>query len=55
MEVVCPYCGTTIIVNEINDGSPMRTYEYAICPKCKKIVHEDYIVGEFNSEIKEQD
>lgn len=53
IEKVCPYCGSEVIISELNDGSPCRSYEFAKCPTCEKIIHEDNIVGEFVSELKD--
>ena len=52
IEKVCPYCGSEVIIFELNDGSPCRSYEFAKCPTCKKIIHEDNIVGEFVAKLK---
>ena len=51
-EKKCPKCGKTIIIKEINDGSPMRTYDSGLCPECGEMLHEDYIVGCFETEVK---
>ena len=54
INLTCPKCGAKLIVKELNDGSPMRTYDSALCPVCGEKVHEDYIVGEFIVEIDEK-
>ena len=50
---VCPYCGSVVVIYELNDGSPCRCYDSVLCPTCKKKIHEDYIVGEFDVRLKE--
>ena len=52
---VCPYCGSEVIIKELNDGSPSRCYDSVLCPTCKKKIHEDYIVGEFDVRLKESE
>ena len=52
IEIKCSNCGSEIIIYELNDGSPCRNYDYALCPSCGKKIHEDYIVGEFIAELK---
>lgn len=52
---VCPHCGCEVIIYELNDGSPCRSYDSASCPNCGKTIHKDYIVGEFVSELKNID
>lgn len=52
IEKVCPYCGNEVIISELNDGSPCRSYEFASCPNCGKTIHEDNIVGEFVAKLK---
>lgn len=47
----CPNCGEYVLINEINDGSPARTYDKAICPNCKTILHEHNIVGAFEEHL----
>lgn len=53
IEKVCPYCGSEVIISELNDGSPCRSYDSASCPNCGETIHKDYIVGEFVSELKD--
>ena len=48
----CPKCGATVIIKEVNDGSPMRIYDCALCPKCHETLYEKAIVGAFETEIK---
>ena len=52
IEKVCPYCGSEVIISELNAGSPCRNYDSASCPNCGKKIHEDYIVGEFVAKLK---
>ena len=51
-EMTCPKCGATVIIKEVNDGSPMRCYDCALCPKCHETIYEKAIVGAFVTEIK---
>ena len=51
-EMTCPKCGATVIIKEVNDGSPMRVYDCALCPECGEILYEKAIVGAFETEIK---
>lgn len=37
---------------EVNDGSPMRVYDCALCPECGETLYEKAIVGAFETEIK---
>ena len=52
IDIICSNCGSEIVVYELNDGSPLRNYDCALCPTCGKKIHEDYIVGGFVSELK---
>lgn len=52
IEMICPLCGREVIIKELNDGSPARTYDSALCPNCGTKIYEDYIVGEFVTELK---
>lgn len=54
IDKVCPYCGCEVIIYELDYDSPFRTYDSVLCPTCKEKIHEDYIVGEFVSELKEK-
>lgn len=51
-EKICPKCGKIIIIKELNDGSSKRDYDCALCPVCGEKIHEDYIVGVFETELK---
>ena len=51
-EMRCPKCGATVIIKEVNDGSPMRSYDCALCPKCHETLYEKAIVGAFEIGIK---
>lgn len=51
--MTCPKCGAKVIVKELNDGSPSRNYDCALCPSCGEIIFEKYIVGEFVTELKQ--
>lgn len=53
IEKICPKCGAKVLIRELNDGSPARTYDSALCPTCGEKIHEDYIVGEFVTELVE--
>ena len=55
IEMTCPNCNRVIIIYELNDGSPCRSYECALCPNCHTKIHEDYIVGEFDAVLKNID
>lgn len=44
-EMTCPKCGATVIIKEVNDGSPMRVYDRALCPECGESLYEKAIVG----------
>lgn len=50
-EMTCPKCGATVIIKEVNDGSPMRVYDCALCPECGEILYEKAIVGAFETEF----
>lgn len=50
----CSRCGARVLIKELNDGSPSRNYDSALCPNCKNKIHEDYIVGEFVCELLEE-
>lgn len=50
-EKKCPKCGAVVIVKEVNDGTPARCTEYALCPNCKEVLCEKSIVGTFETEI----
>ena len=32
IELTCPNCNTDVIIYELNDGSPCRSYDCALCP-----------------------
>lgn len=49
--MTCPKCGATVIIKEVNDGSPMRVYDCALCPECGEILYEKAIVGAFETEF----
>lgn len=51
-EMKCPKCGATVVIKEIDDGSPARCYDSALCPKCSTKVYEKSIVGVFETELK---
>lgn len=51
-EMTCQKCGATVIIKEVNDGSPMRVYDCALCPECGETLYEKAIVGAFETEIK---
>ena len=53
IEKTCPHCGREVIIYEINDSSPCSCYDSALCPACNEKIHEDYIVGEFETVLKE--
>ena len=50
-EMRCPKCRATVIIKEVNDGSPMRVYDCALCPECGEILYEKAIVGAFETEF----
>lgn len=51
----CSHCGSEVVIYELNDGSPCRSYDSVLCPNCGEKIHEDYIVGEFVAELKKSD
>lgn len=52
IDKICLFCGSKVVIYELNDSSPCRCYDSVLCPKCQKKIHEDYIVGEFVAELK---
>lgn len=53
IEKVCPRCGSEVVIYELNDGSPCRSYDSVLCPTCGEEIHKDYIVGEFAAFLAE--